>query len=177
MSLRDELNALTPRLRRYARALTGGHAAPSELADDLVHATLMRALGARQIGGSGDLLIRLYATVTQLNREVAVAGQQARAAGAGRPTLISNGPSFAPARQTKLSAALLSLPIEEREAILLVGLEGFDYAEAARTLRISKSVLMARLTQARDALDRALHAPPTPAQTTRTKVPHLRLVT
>ena len=154
--LRDELNSLTPRLRRYARALTSGTANPSELADDLVHATLMRALGARHIGAPAELLIRLYATVTQLNREIAVSSQQARAAGAGRPTLIATGPNFSSARQTQLSAGLLGLSLEAREALLLVGLEGFGYAEAARILRISRSVLISRLTQARTALDAAL---------------------
>ena len=154
--LRDELNSLTPRLRRYARALTSGTASASDLADDLVHATLLRALGARHIGAPAELLIRLYATVTQLNREIAVSSQQARAAGAGRPMLVVAGPNFSAARQTQLSAGLLSLSLEAREALLLVGLEGFGYSEAARILRISRSVLISRLTQARTALDAAL---------------------
>ena len=44
VDLRDQLNALTPRLRRYARALATGSPAPSSFADDLVHAALMRTL-------------------------------------------------------------------------------------------------------------------------------------
>ena len=179
-SLRDELNAISPRLRRYARALATGHAGPCEYADDLVHATLMRALGARQIGAASDLVVRLYATVTQLHREVAMSGQQVRAAGAGGPKLVEagsgTGRNFSTGRQTKLSAGLAALPLEAREALLLVGLEGFDYAAAARILRVSRSVLMTRLTQARTTLDAALHTAPLAAQG-RGRAPHLRLVT
>lgn len=172
-SLRKDLNGLTPRLRRYARALTSGCAAPSELADDLVHATLMRALGARDPGLSSELAIRLYATLTQLHRELAVSGRQARVAGGARPVVVPTGRNSIADRQTKLGAALLSLPLEAREALLLVGLEGLDHAAAARTLRVSRAVLLSRLTQARTGLDLALQAAPVRPSRSAT---HLRLV-
>ena len=173
--MRDELRLLTPRLRRYARALSTGNAGPAEAADDLVQATLMRALGSRHFDATADLAIRLYATVTQLHRDVAMAGQQARMAGAGRPALVVNEGYCAPPRQTKLSAALMSLPLEEREALLLVALEGFEHGEAARILRISRASLLGRLTQARSALDASLNArPSTPANG---RVSYLRVVT
>ena len=136
----------------------------------------MRALGARQIGSSADLAIRLYATATQLHREIAMSGGEARATGSGRPALVTSHPKYigeANGRQTKLSAALMALSIEEREALLLVALEGFDHGEAARILRISRAVLIGRLTQARTALDAQLQnrtpAPRSPAS-------HLRVV-
>ena len=69
LNLREDLNALTPRLRRYARALLSGHPGGGERADDLVHATLLRAMGARNVGNHSDLVVRLYATLTQLNRD------------------------------------------------------------------------------------------------------------
>ncbi len=153
--LRKALSDLTPQLRRYARALTTGQAAPCELADDLVQATLMRALGARFVGSSADLKVRLYATVTQLNREVVLTRLEARAAGAGGPAL-GGGASFPPQGQTRLASALMSLGLEAREPLLLVALEGFDYAEVARILRVSRQVVISRLTQARTALDAAL---------------------
>ncbi len=177
MDLRDELNAMTPRLRRYARALATGSPTSCEVADDLVHATLMRALGARYVGGSNDLAVRLYATITRLNRDVAVVGRSAVAAGSGRPALVAStvgGPSAS--RHSKLSAGLLSLPLENREALLLVTLEGFDHDDAARILRVSRSVLIGRLTQARTALDAFLQARPSGKPKPR-DVPYLRLVT
>ena len=136
----------------------------------------MRALGARQIGTSADLAVRLFATVTQLHRDMAVTGGQARAAGSGRPTLVggrSNVAEAQPTRQTRLSIGLANLPIEDREALLLVALERFDHGEAARILRISRTVLISRLTHARTALEIYLRTSPAPV--TRT-VPYLRLV-
>ena len=177
MNLRDELNAVTPRLRRYARALATGSPNPSALADDLVHAALMRALRARPGRGTGDLAMQLYATVTQIHREAAAVGRSAMAGGTGRPALVGTAVGGAPAamRHTKLSAGLLSLPLESREALLLVALEGFDHAEAARILRVSRGVLITRLTQARTALDIVLQACPAARQPAR-DVPYLRVV-
>ena len=180
MGLREDLTELTPRLRRYARALSTGGALADDNADDIVHATLMRALGARHIGGSSDLLVRLYATVTQIHRDHAMAGIERRAATAGQPALVADsGRSTASrpiaVRQTRLSAGLLSLSLEDREALLLVGLEGFDHDEAARILRISRSALITRLTAARTMLDSFLATRPAVAQ--RGTVGYLRLVT
>lgn len=175
MSLREDLNACAPRLRRYARALATGNPSGSTLADDLVHAALMRALGARQLGAAADLPIRLYATVTQLHREACEAGAPAQAGGMSRPALIAGALAPAIARQTRLSAALMSLALDEREALLLVALEGFDHAEASRILRVSRATLLGRLTRARRALDIGLAAPSRPAP--RPRAPHLRLVT
>ena len=173
--LRKELNACAPRLRRYARALATGNPAASSLADDLVQAALMRALGARQLGTAADLPIRLYATVTHLHRETC-----AQTACGVRPALIAGTLAPALARQTRLSAALLSLPLDEREALLLVALEGFDHGEAARILRISRTILLSRLTRARRALDVGL-AVPSQQQAPRSNATrpraHLRLVT
>ena len=179
VTLRDELNGLTPRLRRYARALVTGSPMPSEAADDLVHATLMRALGARSAIGSGDLAVRLYATITQLHRERPAVGQSIAANGFGRPALVvgTGGLPAGGVPQSRLAAGLLSLPLEDREALLLVTLEGFEHGDAARILRISRSVLIARLTQARTALESALQAKPTAARRPTRDVPYLRLVT
>ncbi len=176
MTLREDLNTCTPRLRRYARALATGNPAASSLADDLVHAALMRALGARQIGSAADLAIRLYATVTQLHRDAAMERREARAAGAGRPALVVGPLVRTLARQTKLSAGLMSLALEDREAILLVALEGFEHGDAARILRISRPTLVGRLTGGRAALDAFLKSTPD-APSRERAVPHLRLVT
>ncbi len=176
-TLREDLNTLTPRLRRYARALATGGPRASDLADDIVHATLMRAVGTRHLGVPADRVIRVYATVTQLHRDVATAGRQALAAGSGRPTATGGGAGFPSApRATKMAAALMNLPLEDREALLLVVVEGFDYGDAARILRISRSQFLSRLTQARVALDSQLGTPPDPVPRARA-FPHLRLVT
>ena len=81
--MRDEISVMTPRLRRYARALVSGDAVACEVSDSLVHATLMRAVGARALGFAADLPIRLFATVTQLHRDLAPAERSEIAAGGG----------------------------------------------------------------------------------------------
>ena len=180
MALRDNIKALTPQLRRYARALVTGGPAPSAVADELVQATLVRAFGARQIGSTADLTVRLFATVTQLHRDMASAGSQVRTANSGRPALVT-GPSIVhesphgPVRQTRLSSGLMRLPLDEREALLLVALEGFDHGEAARILRTSRSSLISRLTSARTMLDTHLQSAPPPVSRARA-VPYLRVV-
>ena len=174
-TLREDLNALTPRLRRYARALATGGPGASELADDIVHATLMRAIGSRHFGTSADRVIRVYATVTQLHREIATSGRQAMAAGIGLQVPSGTALASVP-RSTRMASALMNLPLEEREALLLVVVEGFDYGDAARILRIARSQLLSRLTQARTALDSTLGTRVEPASRTQS-VPYLRLVT
>jgi RNA polymerase sigma factor (sigma-70 family) len=52
----------------------------------------------------------------------------------------------------RLAAALASLPIAQREALLLVGVEGLRPAEAAEVCGVSAEVLRQRLSRARRAL-------------------------
>jgi RNA polymerase sigma-70 factor (ECF subfamily) len=182
VKLREDLNALTPRLRRYARALMSGDPGGSERADDLVHATLIRALGSRNLGAHSDLVIRLYATLTQMHRGIA-GGQTGDAPAAIKPmafgTRVGMKPASTLVRQSKLTTSLMSLPLEDREALLLVALENFDHDEAARILHVTKTVLLARLTRARIAMEAQLqiHAgAPRSLDHDRPQVSHLRLV-
>ena len=59
------VEATTPALRRYARALTQD----SEIADDLVHNTLLQAIRSKRQFHGGVVLGRLYAILTNLNRD------------------------------------------------------------------------------------------------------------
>ncbi|MGO9133718.1 MAG: sigma factor-like helix-turn-helix DNA-binding protein [Methylovirgula sp.] len=179
MSVRDELSLLTPRLRRFARALAQASPAPNEAADELVHAIFLRILDCGLSERKSDLILQVFSLLTQLHRE----GQTAIAAGtagdhapsgsfrgddglarAGHHTVLPKG----------LCAALASLRLEEREALLLVALEGFSYAQAARILHISRSNLMGRLGRARARLGEALAE--TPASAAQRRPAHLRLV-
>lgn len=170
--MRDEISVMTPRLRRYARALVSGSADACEVSDTLVQATLMRALAARAIGDPADLPVRLFATVTQLHRDLAQAGRSKMTlVGGSRPAACAAAPT-----PDRLAAALLQLPLEEREALLLVTLENFDHAVAARILRISRPVLFDRLTRARTVLGSALDAPAPVRSARSTRVPYLRVV-
>jgi RNA polymerase sigma factor (sigma-70 family) len=62
--------------------------------------------------------------------------------------------SEATARLSVLERALLELPTEARETLLLVAVEGVEQDEAARILGISYAALRQRLSRARAELDR-----------------------
>jgi predicted DNA-binding protein (UPF0251 family) len=76
-----------------------------------------------------------------------------------------------------MAAAVRMLPLELREALLIVVLAGFTHREAASALDISLSTLIARLTKARERIA-ALTGAPIVAGTAATvqAVPHLRVV-
>lgn len=173
VGLREDLTLATPRLRRYARALATGASAPSEFADELVQATLLRALRSRPSGTPKDLIVRLYATLTQLHRE-ACCGGLPHAGENAKPRLAAVTPHTTAVRAST-SSALMALPSEEREAILLVVVEGFDHEAAARILRIARSVLVGRLAKGRDMLAVSLRTASSRPATAR-GAPHLRLV-
>jgi RNA polymerase sigma-70 factor (ECF subfamily) len=143
---REAIETLTPGLRRYARALTGlGNGA-----DEIVQATLMRTLEEERRWRDDELKMRVYATLTQLNR------QRQRAQAMRRQGEAPAGRSVAPvktvSRREAISRALDVLASEEREALLLVVLESFSYQEASEIIGAPKATLVARLMRARAAL-------------------------
>jgi len=159
VALRDDLNSCAPQLRRYARALVAGHPAPNKNADDLVQAVLLQALesGAALRVAGPDLPFHLAMMLTEWHRERLAAGKLAAKAPmekenfAGRRCAGGASPLASPPRDP-FAAALMALALEEREALLLVVLQGFSHAEAARILKISRAVLVARVARARAAL-------------------------
>jgi len=56
----------------------------------------------------------------------------------------------------ELRTALLRLPEEQRQVVLLVGLEQFSYAEAAEVLAVPIGTLMSRLARGRERLRQLL---------------------
>lgn len=146
MTSREAIETLTPGLRRYARALTGlGNAA-----DEIVQATLMRTLEEERRWRDDELKMRVYATLTQLNRQRQRA-QAVRRQGEASPGRGGTPPKSG-SRREAISKALDLLAAEEREALLLVVLEGFSYQEAAEIIGAPKATLVARLMRARAAL-------------------------
>jgi RNA polymerase sigma-70 factor, ECF subfamily len=93
---------------------------------------------------------------------------------AGVPRAAGNLPVPASPRD-KFADALLALALEEREALLLVVLEGLSYAQAARILKISRTVLVMRLAFARAALSET-PAAKTPSRPAKARPSYLRVV-
>lgn len=141
-----------PHLRRYARALTRD----PEDADDLVQDCLERALRKRHLwqrrGSLRGWLFRMLYHV-HLNRR---RGQSRRPVVLGTEAII-DGPATPPAQEShvecrRVADALDQLPAHQRDALLLVSLEGMPYDEAAWVLKVPVGTLRSRLSRARDAL-------------------------
>ena len=152
-----------PRLRRYARALT--HA--TDRADDLVQDTLVRALAKIHLWQPGtDMRAWLFTimhhqfvnTVRRQARETTVDIEHVSS------TLTATTDPTARRQLIELDRALASLPSEQREVVLLVGLEGMSYESVAEILGVPIGTVRSRLSRGRERLreltgrDREPHA-------------------
>ena len=144
-----------PRLRRYALALLRDRGQ----ADDLVQDTLERALRKINLFHRGtDLRAWLFAIMhnVYVNQVRTSVNRRALA-----PETASEEPAQATvddsATMRDLSNALERLAPEQREVILLVGLEQLSYEETARVLEVPIGTVMSRLARGRERL-RALMA-------------------
>lgn len=151
----DRLEQEIPALRRFARALVGH----PERADDLVQDTLERALTRLDSYTPGTNMrawlftILRNAHINELRR--------ARTTTAPDETLEALSPP-APAGQEHglamrdLQRALAQLTPEMREVLLLIGLEGLSYEEAAEVLGAKVGTVKSRLCRGREALRRLM---------------------
>ena len=137
-----------PRLRRYAFALTRN----MSRADDLVQDTLVRAI-AKQRGWQCGTNLRAWLFTLMHNQNVngvregiAVEfdDKWAFPIAATDPT---GGLSL-----RDLDRALARIPEEQRQVILLIGLEDISYKEAATILDVPIGTIRSRLSRGRESL-------------------------
>lgn len=145
-----------PRLRRYARALTSNR----ERADDLVQDTLVRALAKEHLWQPGtDLRAWLFTIMHNQNVNTVRQGIRDRSAvdvEAVSATLIATTDPTASRQLRELERALSRLPLGQRQVILVVGLEGMSYEDAATILRIPIGTVRSRLSRGREMLRQLL---------------------
>ena len=139
--------AYIPHLRRYARALTGDATA----ADDLVQDTLERAWKRFSLWRPGSDLRPWLFTIMHnvfVNNIRAKRGNQP-----SRPIEITvAAPQEERLKLRDLNRALRELSPEQREVVLLIGLEQMSYEEAAKILGIPIGTVMSRLSRGREQL-------------------------
>ncbi len=147
-----------PRLRRFARVLARG----TDVADDLVQETLLRAITARDQFEPGTNLRAWLFTILRHAR-AAAARRAARSPIVESDTLpesaVSGGQEERQAMRD-VATAFRRLARIHREALWLVVVEGLDYAEAARILDVPPGTLRSRLSRAREALREAIGMTP-----------------
>jgi RNA polymerase sigma-70 factor (ECF subfamily) len=152
-SFNDQLVAVLPRLRRFARGLTGS----AVEADDLVQASCERALARThqfQAGTRFDSwMFRIVQTVwiDQIRaRDIRRTENEDEAMHVGSDESVRRVEARMALREVQ--AAIVTLPPEQRLALLLVTVEGLSYKEAAEVASVPVGTIMSRLARARLAL-------------------------
>ncbi|GGK55588.1 RNA polymerase sigma factor [Salinarimonas ramus] len=145
------LVALVPNLRRYALSLCRSR----DIADDLVQSACERALAGRDGFEPGTRMdawllrilrnvwidrfrkVRTEGVPVGIDAAFDLAGEDGARTGESRLLLDAAG------------RAIMNLPDEQREVLLLVCVEELSYREAAATLDIPIGTVMSRLARAR----------------------------
>ncbi|WP_082012148.1 RNA polymerase sigma factor [Burkholderia sp. A9] len=163
--LAERLIALSPRLRRYARGLTGDAAR----ADDLTQDTLERAWRFRLrfqlsstlgVQNDNDGLFRWLLTIMhRLHLSAVRRPDRVETTDMPPEIAVDDDPSI----RRDLLRALASLPDDQRKVLLLVGLEQLAYREAAVILGVPLGTVMSRLSRARERMRAALEGTPVPS--------------
>lgn len=144
--------ALLPRLRRFAAGLARDRVD----GDDLVQLTVERALASRTQWQAGT---RLDSWMYRIMRNIWI--DQGRASARRRETFVDedaglsvggDGAQEAAVELSMVDRAMQQLPEEQREAVLLVMVEGYAYREAADIAGVPIGTLNSRLVRGRDAL-------------------------
>ena len=150
------LEAEIPRLRRYARALTRD----VSRADDLVQSCLTRAVAKQHLWQPGTDLRAWLFTILH-NQHVNDVRRSVReginvAVEEMAPVLTVQSNAIAALQLRDLERAIGQLPQEQRQVILLVGLEGMRYEEVAAILGVPVGTVRSRLSRGRDQLRRLM---------------------
>ncbi len=160
-AIRDQMLRLLPRLRRFCIALTGSAAD----GDDLVQDTVERALknlhswepGSRLDNWMFRIAKNRFVDGRRAARRQGVVAVEAPDEAA---RVFTDGERFAESRLTlkAVNAALGNLPQEQREAVVLVLIDGVSYRDAADLLNIPIGTLTSRISRARTALAAVLES-------------------
>ena len=155
VEFKRELTGVVPHLRAFARGLCGR----PDMADDLVQETLMKAWAAQERVEPGTsmrawtfvILRNAYLTDMRRNRFRGEYDENV-----AERILTAPAGQEEPIHLSDMHRALLTLPPERREALLLVGAGGFSYEEAANICGCAVGTIKSRVGRARAALNAML---------------------
>jgi RNA polymerase sigma-70 factor (ECF subfamily) len=140
-----------PRLRRYAFAL---HRSNRSRADDLVQDTLVRAIAKQHLWKPGTnlqgwLMTLMHHQNVNDARRAGVRQDLSHTVEEFHDTLPSVNDTSASLQLRDLDRAMAKLPIERREIILLVALEGMSYEAVGELLGIPIGTVRSRMWRGR----------------------------
>jgi RNA polymerase sigma-70 factor, ECF subfamily len=155
--LGERIVELLPRLRRFARTLSGS----THDADDLVHIAIERALSrSTQLRSDSPLASWLFGILrnawidevrSRKRRNRVFAPEELGAS-------VADPASHQHTDIISVQGAMARLPDEQREVIGLVLVEGLSYKEAAEIMNVPVGTVTSRLARGRDALQAMLGA-------------------
>ncbi len=164
-----------PALRRYAWSLLRNQAE----ADDLVQDSLVQALDHIDTK-AGDGEIRAWLFSIMHNQFVS----RWRRMRFRSSVVVEDDEADVPVAASQQASAELQealqlldhLPSEQKQVLLLVAVEGLEYAEVAKVLKIPIGTVMSRLSRARDKLRDAMEGAEMSAVPKQSQKPVLRRV-
>ena len=156
---RDELVALIPSLRSFARGLCGWR----DMADDLAQDAMTRAWAARASYMPGSNF-RAWMFMILRNQFYTTLRKNSRMT-SWDPEVAERVLIEAPAQQNGIDVAdvakaLQKLPAEQREVLLLIGANDATYEEAAEIIGCAIGTVKSRLARGRKALARLIDGAP-----------------
>lgn len=151
-SFKRELAAMLPHLRAFGRSLTGS----ADLADDLVQETMLKAWKARNSYIPGPSSMKSWAFVilrncflSQMRRKKFTADYDELAA---ERLLVAPDDQDDSLHLGDVQRGLMQLPVDQREALVLIGAGGLSYEEGAAICGCAVGTMKSRVSRARAAL-------------------------
>jgi RNA polymerase sigma-70 factor (ECF subfamily) len=150
-TLRDDILAAVPHLRTFATSLTNN----PDRADDLVQDTIVRAWAKIEQFERGTNLTAWLFTILRnhFHSEYRKRKREIEDADGSYAARLKTHPD----QQSHLDfedfrTALATLPLDQREALLLVGAQGMSYEEAADICNVAVGTMKSRVNRARSKL-------------------------
>jgi len=152
VEFRNELTALIPHLRAFARSLCGNAA----LADDVAQDAMLKAWNAREKFKPGTNFKAWTFTILR-NQFYSIKRRSWRSTslepGIAEDTIIAAANPDDSVRLNELRRALNTLSDDQREAIILIGATGLSYEEAGEICGVATGTIKSRVSRARKSLE------------------------
>jgi RNA polymerase sigma-70 factor (ECF subfamily) len=157
--LQDEIIETLPQLKAFACRM----ARDRTLADDLVQETVLRALVHADQFQPGTNLKAWLATILRNSYFTQKRGEKRLAQFAVRVSTepsVTRGEQEGHVQMLEMKTAFATLPATQREALVLVGANGYSYGEAANLAGCGIGTMKSRTSRARTHLRRLLDSEP-----------------
>lgn len=155
ISLADDVIELLPALRAFSRTFYRSQFNR----DDLVQETVMKALSSIDSFTPGTQLKSWLFTI--MRNSFCTQLKKATREAPGKTECIADNRSVQPSqewtlRTREVEAAIYKLPVDHRKVLILIGIDGVTYDEAAHICNCNLGTIKSRLHRARSSLYHSL---------------------